>query len=328
MKMISPPFSHTKDTPLSHVADRLIALAPVLIWSVWIFGARVITVCLISVLFCFIFDAAVRRFIFREAYKNNIFDPNNAVYGLLAAFMMPVAVPLWMPVLSALLVTAAKNLRYPGGRRIFNPYIFSAAVLNLLFRETMTAFTRPLAYFNAFTPVLDERLVSGYRVLSPLQYIADGRVYENGLLPQFIGYASGCVGEIAIAALLLGAIWLFIKKEADWRAPLAFVFAMAIPAYLLPSSDSETIYYVLSLLLSGGAVFAAIYGLTEGTTTPLTKGGKVIAGAVCGLLAFAGRKFFGGYETVYFAVLAVNLVSPLLEKLIRPAPAGRPEKKR
>ena len=143
-KISSAPFARTAETRLSYAADYLVAAAPMLVWSVYIFGARVLTICAISVFVCFALDFAAQKFVFHAA-KRACFDPMNAVYGLLAAFTIPVAAPLWIPAVAAAFATFAKNLRLPSGKRIFNPYIFSAAAMNIIFRQSMTCFTRPLA---------------------------------------------------------------------------------------------------------------------------------------------------------------------------------------
>lgn len=315
------PFVKSCGGVFSHAADLFIALIPALMWSVYIFGARVITICVISVAFTFLLDYPVRRWIVR-APRADLIDPFNAVYGILSAFMLPVSVPLWAPAVSALLTVFAKNLAYPGGRRIFNPYIFPAAVMNIAFGEMMSTFTRPLAYFNPFSFVLDEKLVAAYRVISPLQQSADGSVYENGVVPRFIGYASGHIGEVAVAATLLGAVWLFVRKRGDIKATFAFLAVIFALAYLFPSDDAETSYYAFSLLFTGAIALIAVFALNDGYSLPLTGTGRLICAIVCGVCVFLGRKFGGDTEWGYYAVLAVNALSPVLEKITRPRPFG------
>ena len=327
MSHSAAPFVRDHKTRLNHATDMLIALIPALIWSVYIFGARVITICSVCAVFCFGFDYLIKRFIMREPALRRL-DPYNAVYGILAAFTLPVTAPMWMPVLTALFTVFAKNLCYPGGRRIFNPYIFAAAVNQLLFRGTVTVFTRPLAYFNAFTFSLDEKLVSGYRVISPLQQMADGSVYEDGVIPQLVGYASGAIGEIAVTAMILGLGWMLIRGRAKLHGTLTFIAVIFVLAYIFPSDDAETVYYVFSLMFTGAITLIAVFALNDGMTTPLTGTGLVIAGAFCGVIVFVGRKFGGGFEWGYYAVLAVNVFAPVLEKYTSPRILGAPKQRK
>lgn len=317
---------HTKQTRLGHALDFLISLAPVLIWSVFIFGARVLTLCAVSVIFCFLFDFLFYRFVLRYPTKS-CFDPFNAVFGLLTAFMMPVTVPVWLPAVGALFCTFAKNFRVIRNKRFFNPYVFSAFMLNVFFHGYMNRFTRPFAYFSAFTFSLDDALVKGYRVLSPLQYMADGRVYEDGVMAQFYGYAAGCMGEIAAAAVLIGFIWLLIRKRVSFGNTLSFVAVIAVLAAIFPSRDAETNFYVYSFLLSGGTLFLSVFAMNEGGSVPDTKIGGYVFGLLSGILYFILRSIFPGAESLYTAILLMNAAAPFLSSFTEERPVGEPKKK-
>ena len=320
-------FFHTGKTRLGYALDFLIALAPVFIWGVFAFGARVITICIISVLFCFLFDFLFYRFALH--YPLNLcFDPFNAVFGFLTAFMMPVAVPLWIPVIGALFCVFAKNFRVIGNKRFFNPYVFSAFMLNVLFSGYMTRFTKPFAYFSAFTFSLDDALVKGYRVLSPLQYMAGGKVYEDGVLAQFYGYSAGCIGEIAVAAVLIGFIWLLVRKRVSFGNTLSFLAVVAVLAAIFPMKEAETSYYVYAFLLSGGTVFLSVFAMNEGGSVPGTQFGGYVFGILCGGIYFALRSIFSGAESLYMAVLLMNVAAPFLSYITRERPFGEPKKKK
>ncbi len=324
MKRNAAPYAHTEKTALSHAAEWLVALTPVVIWSVYMFGARVITLCAISALFSIGLDFPVRRFLLKRA-KSAQFDAMAGIYGVLTAFMMPVAAPLWLPVIGAVLVVLAKNIRLFRAKRLFNPFVFSAAILNLCFKSQMTAFTRPFAYFNAFSFSLDEKLVEGYRVISPLQYMADGSVYEDGVLAQLYGYASGNIGEIAVTAMIISLVWLCARKEADWRGAVAFLAPVLLLAISFPSDDAESEYYAYSMILSGAICFLAVFATNERQTVPMTSLGRIIFGAVCGSLTFFLHRYVGGFEWGYFVVLVMNILSPFIEMLTKPKVIGAKE---
>lgn len=311
------PYIHTEKNFHERTKDWAIALLPVLIWSVYTFGARVISLCLIGGGFSLGFDYLVQRYIFKSQ-KGNRIDGMAAIYGILAVFSMPVVVPLFLPVLSSALVVLAKNLRIIRGKRLFNPFIFSTGVLYLAFNSLMTSFTRPFAYFSAFTPVLDSKLVAGYRVISPLQYMADGSVYEDGVWAQLYGFASGNIGEIAIAAMIISLVWLLIRKKASIYATGGVLFPILILALIFPSADAESNYYAYSVLLSGGIGFISVFAMSENYTVPFPKWGKALMGVLCGSLIFLFRRTLGGFEYGYYIVLALNVVSPFIEIITRP----------
>lgn len=326
-KNITAPYVRTEKTAVSRAAEWLVALVPVLIWSVYMFGARVISICTLSAALSLALDYPVRRFIFK-AGKGARSDAMAGIYGMLAAFMMPVAVPLWMPVIAAALVVFAKNIRIFRAKRLFNPFVFSAAVMSLCFKSQMTAFTRPFAYFSAFELSIDPVLVDNYRVISPLQYMADGSVYEDGVMAQLYGFASGNIGEIAVAAMIISFIWLCTRKEADWRGTVAFLVPVLLLALAFPSDDAESEFFAYSTVLSGAIFFLSVFALNEKQTVPVTKSGRVIFGAACGTATFFLRRYAGGFEWGYFVVLLMNILSPFIEMLTKPRAFGeKPRRK-
>ncbi len=325
MKRISAPFTHTETTVFSHAAEWLVAIAPVLIWSVYMFGARVITVCLLCALFSVGFDYPVRRFLLKRKGIAQ-FDPMAGIYGILTAFMMPVAVSLWVPIIGALFVVIAKNIRAIRAKRLFNPFVFSAAMLHLFFSAQMTAYTRPFAYFNAFSFSIEDKLLESYRVISPLQYMADGSVYEDGVFAQLYGFASGNIGEIAVTAMIISLIWLCARKEGDWKVTVAFLVPVLLLSLAFPSDDAESEYYAYSMLLSGAVCFLAVFAMNERQTLPMTSSGRIIFGAVGGSVTFLLHRYVGGFEWGYWVILALNVISPFLEMVTRPKVIGEERK--
>ncbi len=308
---------HTKENHNYLAFDWLVAIAPVLVWAVFMFGARVITLCIVGAAGALALDYPIQRYLFKRA-KGTRVEISACVYAILAVFTMPVSVPLWFPTLSAILVVAAKNIYVFRSKRLFNPFVFSAAMLNVVFPKIMTAFTKPFAYFSAFDINIDPILLDNYRVISPLQYMADGSVYEDGVLAQLYGFASGHIGEIAITAIILSAVWLFVRKALDPYATASMLIPVLLLALIFPSADAESNYYAFSVLFSGAVVFLSVFALGESSTVPITKLGKIVFGAICGVLIFVFRKFGGGFEWGYFVVLVLNALSPFIEKFTQP----------
>lgn len=313
MKRFQSPFVHSEGTRNDFAIDFSIALLPVLIWSVYIFGARVITLCLLGGVFSLGLDFLYQWKVLKRKKEDSV-DIMSANYGILACFSMPVAVPLWVTVFSSVFVVLAKNLCVYRQRRLFNPFIFSAAALNIFFPKIMTAVTKPFAYFSAFDFSIDDRLLKGYLVKSPIEYIADGSVYEDGAIPQLFGYASGGLGEIAVLAMCLSFLWLLYKKQANLTSSATFVLALLILSLIFPSADAESAYFAYSIVLSGAIPFIALFGLNESQTVPMTELGKFVFALVSALLIFISRKLFGGYEWGYIIMLLMNAISPFIEE--------------
>lgn len=317
-------FAHTAEPAYGGALDLLVAALPVLVWSVFLFGARVITISLLCAAASSAADTAAAFLLHRRLRA----DPYAAVFGLLAAFTLPAAVPFYVALFSGALCGAAMHIRLYKRRRSFCPYILSAAVTGLVFRGATGSFTRPFAYFGAFDMIIDPRLIQGYRVISPLQYMADGSVYEDGVYAQLYGYASGNLGEIAVCALFLALAWLAVRKRADIASTAAMLITVILLALALPSADAESNFFAFSLLFSGAIVFISVFALNDPFTAPATKQCRRVCAVICGAIAFVLRRYSGaGFETAYYALLAVNVISPFSERILLPRPLGKGAKR-
>jgi electron transport complex protein RnfD len=308
------------------MADVLIALAPVLAWSVFVFGARVITITSLTVVFCILFEFLSR--LIRNRFKllkslNEATDLSAVVSGLLVAFMLPVAIPLYLTVIAAFLAIAVKQAFGGTGKNIVNPAVFSAVVVKLLFPTVTSVFTQPYAYFNAFTSVLDNKLVDYFRVFSPFQMLQlNDHIYDDGYTDLFFGNSAGNIGEIAVLFILLGGCYLAYRRIINIRSGLAYLAAVFLLAFFFPHGDSETIYFALTELMSGGVVLLAVFACGDFTTTPKQDTGKLIFGAGCGILTVLIRYAYKSMDGAYIAVLIMNLVTPVIDRYTRKVPYG------
>lgn len=324
--MYNAPFIHTEKTYRTIMADVLIALAPVLAWSVFVFGARVITITSLTVIFCILFEFLARLIRNKLDYKkalNEATDLSAVVTGLLAAFMLPVAIPLYLTVITAFLAIAVKQAFGGTGKNIVNPAVFSAFTVKLLFPSLTSVFTLPYSYFNAFTPILDSRLVDYYRVFSPFQMLQQiNHVYDDGYLDLFFGNSAGNIGETAVLFILLGGCYLAYRRIINPRCGLAYLAVVFLLTFFFPSGDSETIYFALTELMSGGVVLLAVFACGDFTTTPKQDIGKLIFGAGCGILTVLLRYAYKSIDGAYIAVLVMNLMTPVIDRYTRKVPYG------
>ncbi len=311
-------FSHSGNKRHDISLDIAVACVPILIWSVYMFGARVITLSLVAV-----FVAVALEYALHFALKRRFSpDPSVGIHALLTVFSMPVTVPLYVPAVSAVICVLAGRLRIKK-RRLFNSYFLAVTELHILFREAMTTFTKPLSYFSAFDITIDPELISGYRVISPLQYMADGSVYEDGVYAQFYGYASGALGEIAICAMIVGAVWLFAKKTFDFSGTVAFLAPILLLGLVFPSADAESEFFAFATLFTGAIFLTAVFAMNDRESMPMTRSGRIIVGVIAGASVFFLRKYTGGIEMCYPVILVLNLLTPFIEKITAPIPKGK-----
>lgn len=324
--MANAPFIHTEKTYRTIMTDILIALTPVLVWSVFIFGVRVLTIVAITITSCVVFEFFARYLLSKRDLKlalNRSTDLSAVVTGLLIAFMLPVTVPLYLPVFAAFFaIIIVKNLFGGIGKNIFNPAVFSVALIKIILPALTQSFTKPYSYFNAFTAELDNNLIDSVRIFSPLQMLGRDHVYGEGYVDLFFGTSSGNMGEIAVFILILGAIYLSFRKIIDLKGSGSFIATVFILAFIFPRGDTETIYFALTELMSGGVFLLAIFACNDFTTTPKHSTGKIIFGVGCGVLTILFRYFFSHFEGEYIAVLIMNLVTPIINKITRITPYG------
>ena len=143
---------------------------------------------------------------------------------------------------------------------------------------------------------------------------------------MFIGNMGGCLGETSASALILGGAYLVIRKVISPRIPLCFIGTVAALSFIFSNGDLSAAQSVLYNILSGGLMLGAIFMATDYVTSPITAKGQVIMGIGCGVITFVIRKFGGYPEGVSYAILIMNIATPLIDKYCRPKKFGAVKK--
>ncbi len=296
---VSPHFS-SKRTTQNIMLDVIIALMPAAVASVLIFGWRsllVIAVCVAScVLSEFLFEKLCKR-------ENTAMDLSAVVTGLLLAFNLPVSIPIWQAIFgSVVAIIVVKQLFGGIGQNFANPAITARIIMLTAFSGTMTSWVIPKS--------IDEADVISSA--TPLAAVKKGEALPS-YLSLFLGTHGGSLGETCALALLLGGLYLLVRRVISWHTPVAFIATVALMS-LICGKD------VLFQLLSGGLLIGAFFMATDYSTTPSTKWGKIIFGIGCGLITILIR-FWGNLpEGVSFSILLMNLLTPYISKLTRNKP--------
>jgi electron transport complex protein RnfD len=279
--------------------DVLIALAPAFIAAVWIFGARAAVVTAVCVISCVLFE-----WLFTKVTKKpaTIGDCSAALTGVLLAFNLPVTIPLWQAVFgSAVAIILVKQLFGGLGKNFANPAITARIVMFLAFSVTMTTWVNP---------------VDGITGATPLAMIGHGNL-DNlpGVWDMFIGMRGGCLGETSNLALLIGGLYLIIRRVITWHAPVTFIAVVFVMSALLGQQPVHQLF-------GGGLFLGAIFMATDYVTTPQTNFGRLIFGVGCGLFTVLFR-FYSSYpEGVSFAILLMNILTPYINKFTMSKPLG------
>ena len=297
---VSPHF-HTPRTSQKIMLDVIIALCPAAIASVIIFGWRSMLVIGVCVLTCVLSEYLFEKLCKRE---NTISDLSAVVTGILLAFNLPVTIPVWQAVIgSVAAIIVVKQLFGGIGQNFANPAITARIIMLVAFSGTMTKWVSLSGFFTD---------VDAIASATPLAAEAKGAAMPS-YLDLFLGNHGGSLGETCALALIIGGIYLLIKRVISWHTPVAFLGTVAVMS-LICGKD------VLGQLLSGGLMLAAFFMATDYATTPSTKWGKIIFGVGCGLITILIR-FWGNYpEGVSYSILIMNILTPYISKLTRSKP--------
>ena len=314
----SSPHVHSPVTTQTIMRDVLIALVPALIGSVVFFGFRALTVTLVSVLACMFFEWGYCKLLHCDC---KVYDLSAAVTGVLLAFVCPVTIPYWTIIFGAAFAILLVKMLFGGlGRNIVNPALAGRA---FMFSWPVLMSTWVKVGFENAAPIIGGADV--VTAATPMGALHAGTLPETSILASFWGNVGGCIGETSAVLLLVGFVYLLVRKVITARIPLAFIGTVAVLTFLFPLGNAR-IDWMLYHLFSGGLMLGAIFMATDYVTSPLTKLGQIIYGIGCGTLTVLIR-YFGGYpEGVSYAILCMNCCVVLLDRIGRPVKFGAPRK--
>lgn len=290
----------------SVMRDVLIALLPAVVASVLVFGTRALVleiICVdVSILFEYLFRKITKR-------TNTISDLSAAVTGLLLAMNLPAGFPIWMAIVGCFVAIVIVKQLFGGiGCNFANPAITGRIFLLIAFAGQMT--TWPTA--NSYIPGIDA--VSG---ATPLALIKEGAVDSLPAVKNLLfGIRGGCLGETCAIALIIGFVYLVVRRVITPTIPLVYVATIALMSVVLG-------YDPIYMILTGGVLLGGIFMLTDYSTSPATEWGKVVFALGAGIITMLIRKSSGGYpEGVSFAILLMNIICPHLNKIGAKKPFG------
>ncbi len=299
----SSPHIRHEDTTRSIMCDVLIALAPAAVYGCILFGWQAALVLLTTVL-----SAVLAEFVWCWLLHKpvTVGDCSAAVTGLLLGMNLSPSLPLWMAAIGSIVAVIIVKQMFGGlGQNFANPAIAARIVLLVSFPKAMTTFVEPLS------KKLD--VVAG-----PTPLAADK---VPSLKELFLGWHSGCIGETTAMLLLIGGIYLLLRRVINPVIPLSFI-GTVFGLYLIGGAGFDG---ALVGILSGGLMLGAIFMATNYTTSPTTNWGKLIFGIGCGILTFVIRRFANLPEGVSYSILLMNILTPHINSLTLSKPFGAKE---
>ena len=314
----SSPHVHSPVSTKTIMRDVLIALVPALLGSIYFFGLRALLVTLVSVAACVFFEWAWCRLMNKDC---KIYDLSAMVTGVLLAFVCPPTIPYWMIVLGDLFAIILVKMLFGGiGRNVVNPALAGRAFM-FSWPVAMSTWVK-VGWENAAGILSTTDAVTA---ATPLAAMHQGQLPESSILDMFLGNIGGCIGETSALLLLIGFVYLLVRKVLNPRIPLAYIGTVAVLAFLFPMGN-DRLTWMAAQLFGGGLMLGAIFMATDYVTSPVTKLGQIVYGIGCGVLTILIR-YFGGYnEGVSYAILVMNCCVVLLDRIGRPTKFGAPKK--
>jgi electron transport complex protein RnfD len=295
--------------------DVVIALIPAFLVSVYVFGFSALLLTAVAVISCILFEFLIQKYLMKT--EVTVADGSALITGILLAFNLPAGLPIWMIIVGSLVAIGVAKLSFGGlGFNIFNPALVGRVFLLVSFPVQMTMWPLPDGITGATTlGIIKEGLMFG-------NTMTDISAQLPSNIEMFVGITGGSIGEMSALALLLGGIYLLIRKVISWHIPITILVTMAIMTGIFWMINPEGYANPLIHILSGGAILGAFYMATDLVTSPMTKKGMIIFAVGIGVITVVIR-LFGAYpEGVSFAILIMNAFVPLINTYFKPRRFG------
>jgi electron transport complex protein RnfD len=301
----------------------VIAMMPAMLASFYYFGLGAIRITLVAVISAVFFEYVITKFILKQ--KPDIMDGSAIITGILLAFNVPSDLPLWMMIIGSLMAIGVAKMSFGGlGKNPFNPALVGRVFLLISFPAQMTVYPKvsegfPMALdaISGPTPlgIVKEGLKNGEKIPELISHID----YSN----LFFGQTGGSLGEVSAFLLLLGGIYMLIRKIITWEIPVSFLGSVVVFSGILwlynPNQYADPLFH----LLTGGIMLGVFFMATDMVTSPMTSKGQLIFGAGVGVITIIIR-IWGAYpEGVSFAILLMNAVVPHLNNAFKPKRFGK-----
>src|SRR5210317_1109098 len=306
--------------------DVIYALLPATGAALWFFGLSAVLL-LVS---C-IAGAVLAEWVFanREERGQSLRDATGVLTGLLLGLTLPPGLPLWMGFLGGVVAISLGKIIWGGlGHNLFNPALLGRAFLLATFPIAMTTWVPNVTdggflqvYPGNFALPFMQAQVDAMSSATPLGLMK----FEQEVTPLanlMFGNISGSLGETSGLLLLLGGVYLWMRRDLDWRIPVSILLTVVVFSAVLGLFDAERFPTPLFSVFSGGLMLGAIYMATDPVTSPVTPKGTWIFGIGTGVLVMLIRVFGGLPEGVMYAILLMNAATPLIDRYTQPRVFG------
>ncbi len=322
------PHVHSTENTQKIMCRVFLALVPALLVAIYYFGWYALRLTIVTVAACMLTEWLIQKFLIKGPLTIN--DGSAAVTGLLLAFNVPANLPIWMAIVGSIVAIGIGKMPYGGlGKNPFNPALVGRVFMLVSFPTAMTTWPKanPIFEKGFFADAVTGPTPLGILKESGAGTLAE--MHDMQFIDMVLGNRGGAFGEICAVALILGGLYLIIRKVIDWQTPMTIlltVFVFTGICWLINPTQYIAPWYNL---VYGGLILGAFFMATDMVTTPMTIKGKILFGFGVGLITVVIR-LWGAYpEGVSFAILIMNAFTPLINKAFKPQVFGvvKPSKK-
>lgn len=330
----SSPHISTSFTTRRMMLDVIIALIPATLASVLLYGFYPLCMMVLCVGTCvfseWLFNLIGKRY-------QSVGDLSAVVTGMILALNLPPVVPFYVPIVGGFFAIVVVKMLFGGiGKNFANPAITARIFLLLCWTGAMTSFVEPIdlsdasnlfSFFGNAVSTDISAITSATPLAGVKESISAGVNPAEGLsaLDMFLGRIGGSAGEVSALAILIGGVYLIIRKVIDWRIPALYIGSVVVFTAIFFANTGYVGEYIWTYLLGGGLMFGAFFMATDYATSPKSCLAVVIYGIGMGFLTVIFRKFGTMNEGVSFSILLMNILTPLLDRIM-PRVFGAPKK--
>lgn len=321
------PHVHANESVKKIMYSVIYAMIPAMLVSFYFFGLDAVRVMAVSVVACVVVEYLIQKYLIKGDLTIN--DGSAIVTGVLLAFNVPSNLPTWIIIVGAIVSIGIAKMAFGGlGKNPFNPALVGRVFLLISFPVQMTSWPVPIPKFpmgltdaiTGPTPlgILKEGLGTGKSV-SELMALPEMPTYLN----ELIGFQGGSMGEVSAIALVLGAIFMFVRKVITWHIPVSYLGSALAFAGIMWLVDPSYYANPLFHLVTGGMMLGVFFMATDMVSSPMSAKGMIVYGIGCGVITMVIR-LWGGYpEGVSFAILIMNAFAPIINNSFKPARFGQ-----
>lgn len=300
---------HIRSNAATHklMLDVIIALIPASLAGIYFFGVSALAVIVVCMASCIGFEYLSRVILLKRS--NTVLDLSAAVTGLLLALNLPPSIPLWIAIVGSFFAIVVIKQLFGGlGQNFINPALGARAFLVIAYGPRMTDWTAPFTQVDAVSAA------------TPMAALKEGGSLPN-LLDMFLGNIGGSIGETSAIALIIGGIYLLVRGVISWEIPVVYIATVGLFSWILGPNGLLTgnpLFHVLA----GGLILGAFFMATDYTTSPMSRKGIIIYAVGCGILTMLFRLYTNMPEGVSFAILFMNVTTPLIDRYTVPKRFG------